>query len=253
MKKKILSNISKGFIALALAGTIFTSTGCVTFYSYKSETLEQKVTKKQQILEYKVVKKGKIGNLAVLLIDMQECFLKNIDYEERMREIPYQIEVLDYCKEKSVPVFVLEYKNKGPTTKVLKEKVDSLEKKVYVTKSYDDGFTCTDLAEQLKVYNINTLLLMGVNATACVVATAYGALNAGFNIMTSKDLIADQSGLGSEEGVRWYSTYGVHRDSYKDILDMISKGEVEITPPETNEPYIVFPEEPKKRNWKNPE
>ncbi len=235
-KSKLLSYVSKGLATLALAGTIFTSAGCVTFYSHKSETLEQKVTKKQQVLEQRIIKKGKIGNLAVLLIDMQDYFLEDISSEEKAREIPYQLDVLDYCKEKSIPVFVLEYKDSGPTIKVLKDKVDSLEKKTYITKSHDNGFIGTNLAEQLKEYSIDTLLLMGVNATACVVDTAYGALKEGFNIMTSKELIADPPYFRSlDEGVRWYSVYGVHMDSYKDILDTISKGEVEIiTSPEDN-------------------
>ncbi|MDP2908607.1 MAG: isochorismatase family cysteine hydrolase [Nanoarchaeota archaeon] len=244
---RLLSYVSEGLAALALAGTIFASTGCTTLHSYTP----------QQTLEQKVTKKHKIGNLAVLLIDMQAPFLKSILTEEQTKEIPYQIGVLDYCKQKNIPVFVLEYEGYGPTIEVLKEKVDSLEKKVYVTKSCDDGFTGTDLAEQLRKHNIDTLLLMGINATACVISTAEGALDAGFKIMTSKDLIADPSYFHSDEGVRWYSTYGVYSNSYKDVLDMISKGEVEYQPlPENNQsrlPSFVFPEELKKRDWKNPD
>ncbi|MDP2906411.1 MAG: isochorismatase family cysteine hydrolase [Nanoarchaeota archaeon] len=210
-RSKLLTYVSEGLAALALAGTIFASTGHATFQ------------RPQQTLEQRITKEKRIGNLAVLVIDMQEWFLGSIEYEEKHKEIPYQLEVLEYCKTNDIPVFVLEYKDCGPTVKILKDKVDSLEKKTYITKDYDDGFVKTDLAKQLRKNRIDTVLLMGINASACVLNTAAGAVMAGFNVMTSDDLIADPKSYNSNESIGWYEDNGIYRDDYKDLLDLISK------------------------------
>lgn len=210
-KSKLLTYVSEGLAALALAGTVFASPVHTTFQ------------KTQPTLEERVVKKEGIGNVAVLLIDMQEWFLQSIDYSEQRREIPYQLEVLEYCKNNSIPVFVLEYKDCGSTVKILKNKVDSLEKKVYITKNYDDGFVQTDLAKQLRRNNIDTVLLMGINASACVLSTASGAIMAGFKVMTSDDIIADPRSYDLNESIEWYEQNVIYRDNYKDLLDLISK------------------------------
>lgn len=215
-KSKLLTYVSEGLAALALAGTVFASPVNTTFQ------------RTEQTLEERVVKKQGIGNLAVLLIDMQEWFLLGIEYEEKHREIPYQLEVLEYCKNKDIPVFVLEYKDCGSTIKILKDKVDSLEKKTYITKPYDDGFVKTDLAEQLRKNEIATVLLMGINASACVLNTAAGAVMAGFKVMTSDDLIADPKSYGLNESIEWYRSNGVYKDDYKDLLDLISKEKYQI-------------------------
>lgn len=210
-KSKLLTYVSEGLAALAMAGTIFTSTGYATFQ------------RPQQTLEQRVIEEKRIGNLAVLLIDMQDDFLETIDYDEEYKEIPYQLEVLEYCKNNDIPVFVLEYKSCGQTVKILKDKVDSLENKTYITKHRDDGFIETDLAEQLRKNKIDTVLLMGIYASACVLNTAAGAVIAGFNVMTSKDLIADPEFYNGNESIEWYEDNGIYRDNYKDILDLISK------------------------------
>ena len=210
-RSKLLTYVSESLAALAMAGTIFTSTGHATFQ------------RPQQTLEQRITEEKRIGNLAVLVIDMQEWFLQSIEYEEQHKEIPYQLEVLEYCKNNDIPVFVLEYKDCGSTVKILKDKVDSLEKKTYVTKNYDDGFIKTDLAEQLRKNKIDTVLLMGINASACVLSTAAGAVMSGFNVMTSKDLISDPKSYDRNESIRWYETTGIYRDDYKDLLDLISK------------------------------
>ena len=224
MKKKI----TKGLAALVLAGTLSTSTACCTI-NYKFHFIQQQaITQEEKVSSKK---------LAVLLIDMQDSFLEEILEEEKKTEIPYQLEVLDYCKDNNIPVFVLEYFRFGETTRVLKEKVDSLPVKEYVTKHYDNGFIETDLEARLRKYGTETVLLMGVNASACVILTAKGALNAGFKIMTSKDLIADSdwhvteefiikengSHGESDESVPWYKEHGIYRDSYKELLELIKK------------------------------
>lgn len=198
---KFFKTLHKNLLPFCLAGTLLAGTSCADFYAEKP--------------------KIKARSLAVLVIDMQDPFLKEVDEKELKAELPYQAEVLNYCKGNNIPVFVIEYKDCGQTTGYLKEKIDSLPKKIYVTKSSRDAFEGTDLEKKLKETKAETVILMGVYASACVQDTAEGALKSGFKIATSKDLIADCK--WSKEDVKWYKKKGVYKDDYKELLSLIEK------------------------------
>lgn len=248
---KLPSKIAVGLAALALAGTFFTSTACSTIHHY---SVQHRTAQTERIPSKK---------LAVLLIDMQDSFLKEVAEEEKRREIPYQLDVLDYCKDNNIPVIVLEYELYGETVPVLKKKVDSLPVKEYITKSYDDGFfelkttkrshtygriiklldeklldddfLKTEVEDKLRAYGIDSILLMGINASGCVLRTAESAVKLGFKIITSKDLIADPewyvSGQfivtsdgkhgTSDNSAPWYKEHGIYRDNYKELFELI--------------------------------
>lgn len=190
--------MSQSLVSICLAGTLLTGTGCA-----------------------KIKPKIKADGLAVLVIDMQDFWLSDVDKKELETELPYQAEVLDYCKSNNIPVFVIEYRDCGPTTDYLKKKIDLLPKKDYVTKSSQSAFENTDLEKKLKTAGVDTLILMGVYSSNCVKGTAKSALKSGFIIATSKDLIADEKYHHREEEVEWYKEKGVYKDSYKELLNMI--------------------------------
>lgn len=223
----IKRRIIRGLAALVLAEALSIGTAYPTTNYYHVQ--QQCVVQKEHISSKK---------LAVLLIDMQDSFLDEVSKEEENREIPCQLSVLDYCKDNNIPVFVLEYWRYGETTRVLREKVDSLPVKTYITKQYDDGFFKTDLETRLKEQGIESLLLMGVNASGCVRRTAESAVELGFKILASKDLMADpewhvtdefiinkEGKHGkSDESAPWYREHGIYRDDYRELLEII-KGE----------------------------
>jgi len=167
------------------------------------------------------------NNLAILLIDMQDMFMEDIDPEELNEEMQYQLAVIDYAKEHNVPVVVLEYFGHEETTSVLRKAVDGLENVITFTKWRDDGFEDKDvltnkgLAEYLHGQGVKTLILMGVKASACVRSTGEGALDNGFGIMTSKQLIADPPYWNYEESLFWFRENGIYRDDYKDLLELV--------------------------------
>lgn len=200
---KFFKNVSKGLVSVCLASTLLIGMGCAKVYTEKP--------------------KIKADSLAVLVIDMQDCWLKDVDEDELEIELPYQADVLDYCKNNNIPVFVIEYKNCGPTTYHLKKKIDLLHERDYITKEGRNAFEDTDLEERLKSASVKTVILMGVYASACVEDTARGALRAGFKIATSKDLIADGKNDTREEDIGWYKKRGLYKDSYKELLNMIEK------------------------------
>lgn len=202
---KFFKNLRKNLVPVCLAGTLLAGTSCADFYTGKP--------------------KIEVRSLAVLVIDMQDSFLKDVNKKELETELPYQAEVLNYCKDNNIPVFVIEYEHCGPTTAYLSNKLKDMPKKEYVTKTSRSAFERTNLEEKLKASGVDTLILMGVYASHCVKGTAESALGAGFDIVTSKDLIADKKNSDNhkpEENVEWYKKHGAYFDSYKKLLSRIN-------------------------------
>lgn len=155
---------------------------------------------------------------AVLLIDMQDDFLEDIKENKREEMISSQLEVLSRCTEHRIPVFVLEYRAHGKTTEVLREKVREIPLFYHITKDFNNGFAYTYLEIILKKLGLDTLYLMGINAS-CVTATADGALENGFKISTSKKVVAD----GGEDGwiERYISLFKEKGTYYEDLESLI--------------------------------
>jgi len=128
-------------------------------------------------------------NLAVLLIDMQSGF---INTEEKRKLIPNQISVLNQCFKKEIPVIIVEFEGEGKTDDALLKVVENNHTSAChkITKSVNDAFSEKELNNLLKKIKAKTLLLMGINACACVFETAVTAKRKGYELITSEDLIA---------------------------------------------------------------
>ncbi|NTW14284.1 MAG: cysteine hydrolase [Candidatus Moranbacteria bacterium] len=130
-----------------------------------------------------------IGSVAVLLIDMQDRFLVT---REKRNLIPNQIALLSVCVDKGIPVIVVKCEGFGEVNFQLADFLDRIPKrrKITVIKPNEDAFDGTDLADILAALGVTTLLLMGVNACTCVYKTAVSARKRGYEILTSRELIA---------------------------------------------------------------
>jgi nicotinamidase-related amidase len=111
------------------------------------------------------------SSLGVLLIDMQDNFLEYIEDKEKKKLIKNQIGIIYLCEVYDIPLIFLEYEGNGRTIGELQEAAQKVRVKIALEKSYDDGFANTDLADKLRALSIDTLLLMGINASACVKRT----------------------------------------------------------------------------------
>ena len=89
-------------------------------------------------------------------------------------------------------------------------------------KKYNSGFVDTNLESELKRLDISNILLMGVNASVCVQATGMDAIDKGFDICASRELMADPPDCGNDECVAWYKQNGVYRDDYTELLELIA-------------------------------
>jgi isochorismate hydrolase len=162
---------------------------------------------------------------AVLLIDMQEKFLEDIDEEEKKKEIPLQIEILEHAQRSGMPIYLLEYAHPyygddGPTHKDLMAVLNRGEYET-IKKTHDDGFIGTGLNDSLKKRGIETVILMGINASACVMRTGKGALWHGYEIMTSPDVIADPCHCRIGESLWFYEREGKLFKSHEELIDFL--------------------------------
>lgn len=201
---------------------------------------------------------SRFRKVGVLVIDMHDELLKNISPKELKQQLLSQLNVFNFCGQNGIPVFVLEYAGWGSTTSILKERIDSLENKIFITKVFDDGFDGTILENELKKQGVSTLLLMGINASFCVRLTAQGALDRGYKIMTAGDLIANPEKIQNitfetdlkyflksynlpvdslqgqdlnkiveycinTKNIDWYESIGTYRNNHKDLLKLLTK------------------------------
>jgi len=147
---------------------------------------------------------------AFVVVDMQPYFVHELDPIERACMILGQQEVIDYCAHAGVPVAVLEFRGQDNTISEIKEHIKHVANVHYVTKQNANGFVETDLAEWLANHARKEVYVMGVNTSACVKATAEGALNTGFRIASASTLIADVYGY-PYTGIthRWFTNNGI--------------------------------------------
>lgn len=129
------------------------------------------------------------GNWAVILIDMQTGFIKG-GCADMIRA---QIEVIRMCAERDVPLVVLEYYGEGKTLPGLEAEISRVKRTTRMTKHWNDGFKGGRLCEHLEELDVQKLLLMGVNGSFCVLDTATSALNLGYEVATSLDLVTNTS------------------------------------------------------------
>lgn len=154
--------------------------------------------------------------VAVLVIDMQQSFLNGIDDDMVNVLIDNQIKVLRFCAEHDIPVAVLEFQGEGLTLNVLQWEINRVSRYRVFIKLQDDGFSNPELTSCFVGWSVDALILMGVNAGACVRETAIGALNNGFAIATSSQLI---SSYDRNLHIEWFKKKGGYSDNWKKLFE----------------------------------
>ena len=150
------------------------------------------------------------NKFAVIIVDMQDFFLKNFDVDVRKTLIKNQLKVLGICAERKLPLIVLEFKCRGifrgETTNALKQKIKNIPH-IKIIKENNSGFTQTNLDKILRDAKCKKIFIMGINANACVQDTAIGALHRSYKVAISKGTTASTSRKDmnfSKRNQRWY-------------------------------------------------
>lgn len=158
--------------------------------------------------------KNETEQYGVLIIDMQEKFIKDHKDYSIQEKISSQQRLLNACTVLDLPVAVLEYESNGETIPQITDYALKVPKNKFIIKIWDDGFHKTDLAHLLAEWGVNHLILAGINSGVCVKETARGWRDSGFGrFSTARDLIADYRDEDGRMPIyiqNWYSTYSTN-------------------------------------------
>ncbi len=149
------------------------------------------------------------GNMkpALLVVDIQNAWLdENKDLkasiEKRINTINKAIR---WFRKKKLPIIVIYHEDKecgavaGSKPFKFVETVEVIDKDIRVTKHYPNSFCKTALPAILKKNGCDTVVIEGLSASGCVLATAFGALDHDLTPYLVKDGVASHS----EEHVRF--------------------------------------------------
>ena len=114
-----------------------------------------------------------------------------------------------------VPVICLELnpKSYGNTIKIISSEIDVGARSVIVEKELGDAFTSSEFNLQVENRRLKNLLFMGCYASVCVWATAQSAVERGYTIASSSELISDSNSLRRskfnfhDKSFGWYRKY----------------------------------------------
>jgi nicotinamidase-related amidase len=144
---------------------------------------------------------------ALLVIDIQNKWLNSspglrASVELRVELINWTIALF---RKKGLPIIVIHHVDKGegpyPGTEDFEflPSINVKEADVRVVKNYPNAFNKTDLESILRRMEVDTVILCGLSATACVMATYIGAQDRDLHVYLLRDGVA----AGSEQNVRF--------------------------------------------------
>lgn len=167
-----------------------------------------------------------VGPYAVLLIDMQTGFYRDLLPEVRIRLIANQQRVLRQCAIHDVPVVVIELRGYAFTFGELLQSLWDIPRVVSIGKSGADGFDGTDLDDVLQSFGARTLILMGIFASACVISTAKSAIARGYKLCICEGFIADELRRGIEDSGRaWFTSHSYFNQLPRFCLNALATDE----------------------------
>ncbi len=109
---------------------------------------------------------------AIVVVDMQDYFLKILPDYIKNDIVSAQLDVLDACDEYDIPVAAVEYDGRDKTISIIIDSIMGLNRYSIMKKTTTDGFFRTPLHDILKEWNAKNLCFMGVYAGCCVKHTA---------------------------------------------------------------------------------
>jgi len=160
----------------------------------------------------------------VVLIDMQVDFIPKLRPGAKDRIVPHQLSVLALCAKCNIPVVTVELVGYGETIPELQSALSLVRRHFLYRKTRDDAFSLASFENRLEKLRPQSLILLGINAAFCVLATAESAVRKKYSIVTSPDLIAGQSNHPSDDCRDWYQTNGSLLPSIAEVCALLEMG-----------------------------
>lgn len=136
---------------------------------------------------------------ALVIIDMQESVLKEWKktpevQRKRSALIEKQKQLIDEAKRNKIPILVVQWEGKGPTTTELMKRVGADAAVVEKDKNgFFDGKSAAKAEELLRKRGITDLFFVGIDGGACVEDSIRGALKNHYKVWAVTDGIAEHS------------------------------------------------------------
>lgn len=132
---------------------------------------------------------------ALLVIDVQNFYLKIIPQRDKEMAIYFINLLIDLFRKNDFPIIRIYHHNEengpGTDTEIFEYPSQILirPEDTKIIKTYPDSFNKTDLDKILKENGTNTLFLCGLSAVGCVLASLIGAMNHDYKAFIVKDAI----------------------------------------------------------------
>lgn len=160
----------------------------------------------------------KHGVTALVVIDMQNCYLERPPLDERRVDLVAAVnELVDEAVEHHAPVFTVRTEHQADrstwTLNMLEDDqgfafrgdrdaqlLDELHRDgtTEVVKTRDSAFLRTDLAVRLETADVDTIVICGVSTHTCVLATAADAYALNFDVILATDAISSHEAHAHE-------------------------------------------------------
>ncbi|MCX6735546.1 MAG: isochorismatase family protein [Candidatus Parcubacteria bacterium] len=172
-----------------------------TLLDKKEQLLHQDITVEDEQKKFATIELNDqtTEGVGAIVIDMQDYFMS----DEKLKMVKNQIPIISFCRKNGIPVAVINYHKCGPITASLTDSTSGLP---VFEKRKDDAFSQEDFQNWLKKNGVKTLIIMGVNACACVFETANSALKNGYRVITNHEIIGGYCGHSFCSGgtPEWY-------------------------------------------------
>jgi len=144
---------------------------------------------------------------ALLVVDIQNAWLdENKDLKKSIEKRLDAInEAIDWFRSHKRPIIVISHEDKesgtlqGTKAFEFAKSVKIMDSDIKVTKRYPNSFNKTGLKGMVRKLGCNTVVIVGLSASGCVLGTVFGAVDSDLNPYLLKGGVASHS----EEHVRF--------------------------------------------------
>ena len=190
----------------------------------QAQTTQIQETRIENIQEIKTKK-------AILIVDMQEDYVKDLKRKELEKEIINQQKIIEIAIKKNIPIITLKMAGKGETIPIIKKNIPQDGINEEIEKHDANGFNQRKLRQKIEQLGTKEIIIMGTNASSCVLWTSVGAIENGLKITTSKDIILDSENWHNEnkkenteiERLDFYKKYTDYKENTNQIIEEIKQ------------------------------
>ncbi|MCF7872516.1 isochorismatase family protein [Candidatus Woesearchaeota archaeon] len=166
---------------------------------------------------------------AILIVDMQEHYLNELNKKELQKELQNQIKIIKEAVKQNIPIITLKMAGKGETIKEIKNTIPNTKNNKEIKKYDSNGFNVRELNHTLNKLGVTEIIIMGTNASSCVLWTSVGAIEHKYKITTTKEIILDspewhnankEQNLEAER-LDFYKKYTNYKENTNQIIEQL--------------------------------